>query len=68
MDPTCTDASFLVLCCLYILAGAISPILIEVIALEGAADPSTMLVLLPGFIGMGLSAFTNGKAHCMQEK
>jgi drug/metabolite transporter (DMT)-like permease len=43
----------------YVLAGSISPILVELAAMNGAGDPSTMLVLLPSCLGMSLSIFTN---------
>ena len=46
----------------YILTGALLPILTQLIAVHGGAEPSTMLVLLPSSIGMILSAFTNKKA------
>jgi drug/metabolite transporter (DMT)-like permease len=43
----------------YVLSGSISPILVELVAMNGAGDPSTMLVLLPSCLGMSLSIFTN---------
>lgn len=43
----------------FVVSGASSPILIQVIAINGGAEHSTMLVLLPSCIGMSLSIMTN---------
>lgn len=43
----------------FITSGSIHPILVQLAALNGAAEPSTMLVLLPSCIGMGLSILFN---------
>lgn len=43
----------------FVTSGSIHPILVQLAALNGAAEPSTMLVLLPSCIGMGMSIFFN---------
>lgn len=59
MNRWIIDWYFVALVVSFVVAGSVSPILIELLVLNGAAEPSTMLVLLPSFIGMGLSIFTN---------
>lgn len=53
------DRQSLVLIVSFVTSGAISPILVQLAALNGAAQPSTMLILLPSVIGMGLSILFN---------
>ncbi len=43
----------------FVASGSIHPILVQLAAFNGAAEPSTMLVLLPSCLGMSLSILFN---------
>jgi drug/metabolite transporter (DMT)-like permease len=47
----------------FVISGAFSPIVIQIIALNGAADPNTMIILLPSCVGAGLSILCNWSAR-----
>lgn len=54
-----TNASTILLLFGFILTGSISPIFVEIISMNGGAENSTMLILLPSTIGMSLSILFN---------
>ena len=47
----------------FVISGSVSPMLTQVIEMNGGADPSTMIIFLPSYIGMSLSIFTNWSAQ-----
>jgi len=47
----------------FVVSGAFSPIVFQIIALNGAADPRTMIIILPSCIGAGLSILCNWSAR-----
>jgi len=42
---------------LFVLTGVLSPMLISLLQLEGACEPSTLLFVLPNYVGMSLTLF-----------
>lgn len=56
------DLSVVLLIFLYVLCGSVAPILIELLVMSGAANASTMLVLLPSCVGQSLSALSNSSS------
>lgn len=53
------DVNIAALIISFVVSGSLSPILIQIIAMNGGAEHSTMLILLPSCIGMSLSIMTN---------
>lgn len=48
---------------LFIATGVVTPLAVEVIALNGGSEKSTLLIALPTGIGLSLSIFTNWKSR-----
>ena len=52
-----------ILLVLYVASGVLQPILVEILHYNGACDRSTLLFLLPNYIGMSFSIFSNWGAR-----
>lgn len=59
---TSTNA-IIALICLFVISGVLQPILIELLNYNGAAEKTTMLFVLPNYLGMSLSIFANWKSR-----
>lgn len=62
------DIILILILAAYISSGVCQPILIEVLSYNGACEISTMLYVLPNYIGMSLSCLVNCKNSCKQGK
>ena len=62
------DILLILLLLAYIASGVMQPVLIEVLTYNGACETSTMMYILPNYVGMALSFIVNCRNSCKQGK